>query len=196
MEGIRVTTRYILLAPVALMVLLFSRSAGRILVVDAPARSDVIVVLAGETDRRPRRGIELFHQGYASRILLDVPANALLYDVSEIEVAKSYIKSLPEAGSIDICPIEGLSTREEAHDVARCLAQQPSAQLLIVTSDFHTRRALSIFRHELPNRSFSIAAAHDDAQFGIRWWTRRQWAKVCLDEWLRFTWWSVVDRWR
>jgi hypothetical protein len=40
-----------------------------------------------------------------------------------------------------------------------------------------------------------MAAAYDGAQFGTHWWTRRQWAKTVLDEWLRLLWWSVVDRW-
>jgi uncharacterized SAM-binding protein YcdF (DUF218 family) len=68
--------------------------------------------------------------------------------------------------------------------------------VLIVTSEFHTRRALSIFRHELRGKSFSTAAARDDREFGTRWWQHRQWAKTCLYEWLRLVWWNLVDRWR
>jgi uncharacterized SAM-binding protein YcdF (DUF218 family) len=64
-----------------------------------------------------------------------------------------------------------------------------------VTSEFHTRRALSTFRRELPRRTFSVAATYDSAQFGTHWWTHRQWAKTVVDEWLRLLWWSVVDRW-
>jgi hypothetical protein len=41
-----------------------------------------------------------------------------------------------------------------------------------------------------------VAAARDDTQFGTRWWTDRQWAKTCLDEWLRLIWWNGVERWR
>jgi DUF218 domain len=179
-----------------LMLTAFFLSAGRILVEDWPQRADVILVLAGETDHRPARALELLNQSYAPRMIIDVPAASRLYNVSEIELARNYIKTLPQGGEIEVCPIEGLSTRAETRDVERCLAGKPSARMLIVTSDFHTRRALSIFRHELPGRSFSIAAAHDDAQFGIRWWTRRQWAKVCLEEWMRFIWWNAVDRWQ
>jgi hypothetical protein len=174
----------------------FLLAAGRILVTDSPEQSDVILVLAGETDHRPARGLELLDQGYAPRMMVDVPAASRLYNVSETDLARNYIKTLPEASAIDICPIEGLSTRAETHDVERCLRGTPSSHVLIVTSDFHTRRALSIFHHELSGRSFSIAASHDDAQFGIRWWTHRQWAKVCLEEWIRFVWWNAIERWR
>jgi hypothetical protein len=49
-------------------------NAGRILVVDTPERSDVILVLAGETEHRTARALELLGQGYGRRVLIDVPA--------------------------------------------------------------------------------------------------------------------------
>ena len=174
----------------------FARNAGQILVVDAPEPSDVIVVLAGETDRRPTHALELLDKRLAPRVVIDVPAETKVYDTMQIELAKRYIERLPSAASISICPIWGLSTRAEAHDVANCLANPPVRRVLIVTSDFHTRRSLSIFRHELPGTSFSTAAAHDSTQFGTRWWTHRQWAKTFLDEWIRMFWWTAVERWR
>ena len=51
---------------VGLFVLVFAVESGRFLVVDLPRRSDVIVVLAGETYRRPARAFELLNSGYAS----------------------------------------------------------------------------------------------------------------------------------
>jgi uncharacterized SAM-binding protein YcdF (DUF218 family) len=193
------TGRRILIAIVLLFFLLlivFASFAGNILVVNAPERSDVIVVLAGETERRPSHAVELLDQGYGRRILLDVPAAAVVYGFTDKELAEKYISRLPEAASIGICPIEGLSTRDESHDVEKCLTREADNRILIVTSDYHTHRALSIFRHELHGRYFSIAAAQDDRQFGTRWWSHRQWAKTCLEEWMRLAWWNAVDRWR
>lgn len=178
-------------------VTLFAVEAGRILVVNAPQKSDLIVVLAGETDRRPALALDLLRQGYAPRILLDVPASAKIYDSTLTQIAADYVRKLPVASQIALCPIAGLSTRDESHDVATCLtAEHGATRILLVTSDYHTRRALSILRHEIRGRYFSVAAAHDDSQFGIRWWTHRQWAKICLDEWLRLIWWNAVERWR
>src|SRR5215469_9518580 len=175
---------------------LFARNAGRILVVDSPEPSDVIVVLAGETDRRPAHALELLSKGFAPRVVIDVPAQTKVYDTMQVELAERYIQRLPSAASISICPIWGLSTRAEAQDVANCLANQPVRRVLLVTSDFHTCRALSIFRHELRGKSFSVGAAGDPTQFGTRWWTHRQWAKTFLDEWIRMFWWTAVERWR
>jgi hypothetical protein len=162
--------------------------------VDAPERADVIVVLAGETDRRPARALELFQQGYARKIVLDVPAGMKIYDFTQLQLAQSYVERRPERDAMTICPIEGLSTRDEARDAARCL--DGASSVLVVTSDFHTRRAISIFRRELQGKSVSVAAAHNDAQFGARWWTQRQWAKTAVDEWLRLLWWDAIERWQ
>jgi hypothetical protein len=174
----------------------FVANAGRLLVVDAPQAADVIVVLAGETDHRPARALQLLDQGYGRRVLIDVPATARIYEFTQVQLAEKYIQDLPQAASVGICPIAGLSTRDESHDVEKCLAGEEGNRVLVVTSDFHTRRSLSIFRHEVRGKTFSVAAARDDTQFGTRWWTHRQWAKTCLDEWLRLLWWTAVERWR
>jgi DUF218 domain len=175
--------------------------AGSFLLMDAPLPSDVILVLAGETDRRPERALQLLAQGYGRRVLLDVPAGAKIYDSDEVQLAQKYIqdlqvKDLPRGASISICPINGLSTKDESKDAEECLAREGDRSVLIVTSDFHTRRALSVFRREVPAHEYSIAAARDEAQFGARWWTHRQWAKTLADEWLKLVWWKMVDQWR
>jgi hypothetical protein len=170
--------------------------AGSFLVVDAPRPSDVIVVLAGETDKRPERALELLAQGYGRRVVLDVPTNTKLFEFTEIQLAQKYIQDLPQGGSVSVCPIDGLSTKEESRDAEKCLAGAGGQSVVIVTSDFHTRRALSVFRREVPGHEYSVAAARNAEQFGVRWWTHRQWAKIFVDEWLRFIWWKTVDQWR
>jgi len=80
-------------------------------------------------------------------------------------------------------------------DVARCLQGGSGRCILLVTSDFHTRRALSIFNRTLPG-NYSVAAAFDEREFGVQWWRHRQWAKVNFDEWVKLIWWELFDRWR
>jgi uncharacterized SAM-binding protein YcdF (DUF218 family) len=69
-------------------------------------------------------------------------------------------------------------------------------RILIVTSAYHTRRALAIFRHRLLQYEWSVAAAPDKAAYGTDWLRRRAWAKTSLGEAERFLWWELVDRWR
>jgi len=175
--------------------LLFAAMSGRLLVVNDPRPADIIVVLAGETDYRPARALELLSQHYAPRMLLDVPADAKIYKPTMLEIAHDYVQQLPQKDSVIICPITGLSTKTEARNVVNCLARWNVHSVLLVTSDYHTRRALSIFKHELPGVQWSAASTTDPQQFGTRWWQHRQWAKLNFDEWIRLAWWESVDRW-
>ena len=136
--------------------------AGSFLVIDEPRRSDMILVLAGETDRRPVRALELLARGYGRRVVLDVPTNAKLYEFTQIQLAQKYIEGLSQGASISICPIDGLSTRDESKDAEKCMARGGVKSVLIVTSDFHTRRALSVFRREVSGYEYSVAAARNE----------------------------------
>jgi len=183
-----------LLILVTLVVL--GSQAARFLVVDQPEKSDAIVALAGETNVRPARALELLRQGIAPRVFLDAETRDLIYDQRLSDIAQRYAGNLGEANQVLVCPIAGFSTNAEVDDVSRCLQSLRAHRVLIVTSDYHTRRALTIFRHRLPQYQFSVAAARDPARFGNAWWTNREWAKVTLDECLKLLWWEVVDRWR
>ena len=178
-----------------LLVVAAAALSGRFLVVNQPRESDVILVLAGETDHRPTLALELLNRGYGKKVVIDVNTWLRIYQWTLPELAQKYASGLPQAGSIIICPIQGLSTKEETRDAAPCLQSTGAREVLLVTSDFHTRRALSIFRRELPSYHFSVAAATDPRLFGVEWWHHREWAKMNVDEWLRFLWWEAVDQW-
>lgn len=179
-----------------LILLALASQAARVLRVDDPKKSDAIVVLGGETSLRTTRGLELLRQGMAPRMWIDVVRRDRVFDQSLESVAQKYAASLPEANQVKVCPLDGLSTAAETLDVKRCLQPFAIHRVLIVTSGFHTRRSLSIFRHRLPEYEFSAAAVHDPTQYGTAWWTNREWAKATFDEWTKFVWWEVVDRWR
>lgn len=184
-----------------LLVLLFvfivlGSQAGRFLVVDEPQRSDAIIVLAGETTVRPERALELLRQGMATRLFIDVESRDVVFNEKLTDIAQRFVDAQPERDRISICPITGLSTYAETDDVNRCLQVYGMHSVLIVSSASHTRRALLIFRHRLPQYQFSAAAAQDPTHFGMKWWTNREWAKTTFDEWIKLTWWEAVDRWR
>ena len=167
----------------------------RFLVVDAPEKSDVILVLAGETDKRPARALELLQQKYAKNVILDVPADDRIFGTTAEELARKWAVSLPQSSEVSVCPIRGLSTKAEAIESGECAKKVGARSILLVTSDFHTRRARSIFCKHLPDIPIHVAAAYDAEQFGDPWWRHRQWAKTNFDEWIRLIWWECVDRW-
>lgn len=170
-------------------------NSAKFLVIDEAQKADAIVVLAGETDRGPARALELLKQGYAGRVVLDVPADEVVYGTTYLQLAEDWENTQPQSQALTVCPIHGLSTKAEALEAAQCLHKAGVHSILLVTSDYHTRRALSVFRKEDPDCTFHVAAAYDATQFGNRWWQHRQWSKTNVDEWFRLLWWEVVDRW-
>jgi len=185
-----------LLIVVVVIGVFLGSQAARFLVIDDPQKSDAIVVLAGETNTRPALGLELLRHGMAPRLYLDAESDEKIFDQPLTGIAQKYVNTLPEANSITVCAITGRSTVAETADVGRCLQSLGAHRVLLVTSDYHTRRALTIFAQRLPQYQWSVAAARSSTQFGPAWWTNRQWAKITFDEWEKLIWWEAVDRWR
>ena len=167
--------------------------SGAYLTVNSPEESDAIVVLAGDrNDVRYSRGFELLRAGYGRQMILDASAER-----AERAADFAARRTGEQALNVSVCVIKADSTLRETADAARCLAQlqpQPRA-VLIVTSDYHTRRAFSIFRQRLPQYHWSVAAAHDDHFFGLPWWKKREWAETTLKEWQKLLWWQFWKRW-
>ncbi|HEU4414882.1 MAG TPA: YdcF family protein [Candidatus Angelobacter sp.] len=182
-----------------ILFLIFAVSAGRLLVRDRPEKSDVIIVLAGDSqDQRYRRGMELLRAGYARHLFLDASSDSNYFGHTPAEYAEAFLRK--DAGemssAVSVCPFEEDSTVTETRFVAACLAPLHPQSVLLVTSDWHTARARSIFARRLPQYRWSVAAAHDDRIFGTSWWQHREWAKTTFQEWLKVGWWNAVDRWR
>lgn len=190
------TSRLLILLFLAVVVAVLASRAAAFLVVDEPEKSDVIVVLAGETNYRSDHALQLLRAGVAPRVLLNAESRNRVYDQQLVDIARNYVKTLPERDQISVCETVGFSTFAEADDVSRCLQRLQARRVLIVTSEFHTRRSLMIFRHHLPQYHFSAAAARNPSQFGEAWWSNREWAKTTFDEWMKILWFEAIDRWR
>ncbi len=188
----------LILAVILLLLISFLGYAGRLLVVDQPHKSDVIVVLAGGRDSRYYRGLQMLEQGYGRLLFLDARTDIIHFGRTPAALGQQFIHSSAGdmAGKVSMCPITGDSTFEEAAHVGACLRPTGARSVLLVTSDYHTRRALQILHHRLPQYQWSVAAAYDSYDFGENWWQHREWAKTALLEWTKLLWWEVVDRWR
>jgi uncharacterized SAM-binding protein YcdF (DUF218 family) len=183
---------------VLLLVIAFGFFAGRLLVVNAPEKADAIVVLGGGSDdNRYYRGLELLRAGYAPRMYLDALADTQKFGHPETVYAQKFVEESagPDVPRVKVCGIVGDSTVAETAAVARCLQADGAHRVLLATSEYHTRRALSIFRKSLPGYEISVAAT-PDVRFGVKWWQHREWAKVTLEEWEKVLFWELIERWR
>lgn len=191
----------LIVAAVLLLIclLLFFQPGGYLIVNDAQ-KSDAIVVLAGDqVDQRYWRALDLLRGGYGHHLLVDA-GTGQVYGQSYQELAANFIARTAgeNASQVSVCTVKGDSTKEEALQVGECLAklQPPPHSVVLVTSDYHTRRALSIFRQRLPQIRWTAGATRNDFLFGLPWWKNREWAKTYLTECEKLLWWELWDRWR
>src|SRR6476469_8154861 len=179
--------------------LVFARFAGSMLIRDHPEKSDVIVVLAGDSqDERYRRGMELLRAGYGRHLFLDASSDSRYFGHTPAEYAVAFLRQDAKemAAQVSVCAFEDDSTLTETGYVGKCVEPFHPTSILLVTSDWHTARARSVFQRRLPQYHWSVAAAKDSRLFGTHWWRRREWAKTTFMEWLKVIWWNGIDRWR
>ncbi len=175
------------------------RQAGPALVINRPQHSDVILVLAGDgNDLRYWRGINLLRAGYAGQLLVDARADTISYGRTPAQMAEEFIGNttgdLP--GRVRVCPTTGDSTARELQSAATCLDGAGAHTVMIVTSDFHTRRALWMAQKVLPRYTWTVAATDNGLLSGRRWWTDRAVVKSVFLEWQKLAWWELVERHR
>ena len=189
-----VFTRLIVLIAFLILIVQLLSHSGSFLILNSPEHADAILVLDG-ADSSYWHAVKLRKQGYADRILLDASTIRMVYGKSEADLATEFLNRTP-AGLAEVCPTVQDSTFGEAADIKRCLTRLNISSVLIVTPDFHTRMALSIFQKRLPQYRWSVAASSAPYHDADQWWKHRAWAITVLDEWEKFSWWELVDRWR
>jgi uncharacterized SAM-binding protein YcdF (DUF218 family) len=119
----------------------------QVLTVDSgPEKADVMVVLGGGLHERPERAAELFKQGAASKILVSGFGDC---DINERLLEKN---GVPDAGIILEC--KSRTTRENAEFSIAMLRARHVKSAIIVTSWYHSRRALHCFEHYAPDIKF------------------------------------------
>ena len=161
------------------------RFAAESWIVNEPAaKADAIVVLGDDNfyADRATHAAELFRQGAAPVVVASGRrlrpsagiVELMVHDLTERGVPKESILPLPS---------DSQNTREEATTIGRFAAEHHWKRLIVVTSNFHTRRARYIFEKVLPaGMEISIASARDGDFDPERWWEKRQSIKDFLGE--------------
>lgn len=111
--------------------------------------ADAIVVLGGEPIVRVQAAAKLVSNGFAPRVIIsgsgDCQENRRL--IEELGV---------RASSVNV-ECESKTTQENAQLTAKLLREHGCKQVIIVTSWFHSRRALNTFRRYAPEIRFMSA---------------------------------------
>jgi uncharacterized SAM-binding protein YcdF (DUF218 family) len=152
---------------------------------EEPMKADVIFVLGGDFQgARVMKGCELAQKGFAPKVWVSGPDG--VYGLREADLAIDYAI---QHG----CPTELLepfySKANSTLDEARLFRERAAAakinSYLLVTSNFHTRRAAKVFRREVPLLPFRSIGAPDPSFDPSSWWGSRPSRKVFAFEWLK-----------
>ncbi|MFN0084197.1 MAG: YdcF family protein [Blastocatellia bacterium] len=155
---------------------------------DELVKSDVIVALGGDVRcNRERRGAELYHQGWAPKIVISGVQAA--WGIHTADAGKRYLISLgvpPE----DIFMIrDTLNTRTEIKALKQLMTENGWKTSILVTSAFHSRRAMFTAeraKDEFVFRSSPVPPDPPEWQ-PDRWWSRRGDLYITLREGISWT---------
>ncbi|MFM8394796.1 MAG: YdcF family protein [Acidobacteriota bacterium] len=141
---------------------------------EKPVAADLIIALGG--DRyclRERKGTDLYLQGYSRRII--VSGVQYIPGVHTGDWARKYVVSLGVKEDDVIVLRETWNTREEARRLAKLMRDNGWKSALVVTSPYHSRRALYTLEKAAPELRFTSVPveAHYPEWRPEEWWTRR-----------------------
>jgi uncharacterized SAM-binding protein YcdF (DUF218 family) len=154
------------------------------IVEDPLEHADAMVVLSDDNfyADRATRAAELFRQGMATGVVASGRrlrpgagiAELMEHDLIERGVPREKILRLAHDAD---------NTREEAEALAKLCSERRWKSVIVVTSNYHTRRARYIFRRVFPRDiSVRVASAHDGDFDPQHWWEKRKSVKEMAHE--------------
>jgi len=190
--------RWLLAAEVVILLGLL-RVGGDILIADdpVPPRVNAAIVLQGSIAAEKIRiagAVNLLQRGVADKAVLSVPRESY-WGQSIPPVARSYLErnyGVDLASRFEFCELSGGvdSTLQEAEALSSCIRGYHWQSIVIVTSNYHTRRAGMLWRRITkpdPNLHVWVEGVADP-EFQQPWWRHRQSAKVWLLESSKLVW--------
>jgi uncharacterized SAM-binding protein YcdF (DUF218 family) len=177
-------------------------AVGGFLVIDEPRQpADVIFLLNGAVETRPFLAAKLYSEGFAPRIVVPKQEESLVTEMGLLpngtDVAVDILKHLgvPE-DKITVVVIEGgvTSTRDEAVVLRHYISTNKVERVIVVTSDYHTRRAKWIFAKVLDGSgiTLTVSAATDRRFNHTNWWRHERGLINFTNEYIKFAYYLAV----
>lgn len=162
-----------------------------------PAHAQVAVMLDGSVKgviARRAGAVALLQRGVVDHIMLSMES-VNLWGENVPAVAHDYFLTNygPQvADRVAFCFQDTDSTIDEALGLRQCLEQQNWRSVIVVTSQFHTRRAGMVWRKEFakanPPFKIWVDGVNDPNYNPVGWWRRRRYAKTWLLETTKLVW--------
>ena len=148
-----------------------------------PQKADAALVLAGDGwGYRVLTASQLARDGFVPKVLVSGPDG--VYGLHECDLAIPFAvkHGYPESYFVHM-ENSARSTVAEAQAVLPDIRRMGIQRLIVVTSNFHTRRAGAIFRKLAPDLTILVVAAPDKNFTADGWWHDREGQKTFLMEW-------------
>ncbi len=181
------TVKYGLLA--ALILLASSPPVGEWLVVNQrPMRVNAIIVLGGGPINRLEKGVQLFHEGYASNLVLS-GGSPDLSQATQAQIMGWQAENEFHVPARDITlDNHSFTTFQNALDTRAILLRKKWTSAIVVSSDYHMRRVQFLFSHIFQSTPIHLiyVAASDPWFDPSRWWANPHSALTTVSEYAKF----------
>jgi len=161
------------------------RLAGNFWVVDdGPAASDAIVILGDDNyaGDRATRAAEVLKAGWAPRIIASGRYLRPYATIAQLEQHDLLDRGVPASAIIPFAH-RADNTREEGEALAKFLRAHGWKRIIVITSNYHTRRARYILERVLPpGTALRMLSANDANYDPNNWWRTRRGAKIFFHE--------------
>ena len=180
----------IALALLAIAAILFRESiyramAAYLVQAGEPQPADIVVLLAGDSaGSRITKGAELVRQGLAPQAMVSGPSGNYGFYECDLAIPFAVKAGYPESYFLHEHH-DARSTAEEARVLTQELRGRGWKRVLLVTSDYHTRRATRLFRATYPEATLTVVAAPDKNFSVDGWWKNREGRKTFVTEWTK-----------
>lgn len=149
---------------------------------DPPEKADVAVVLAGDGwGNRILAAAQLERDGYVPKVIVSGPNGAYGRFECDLAIPFAVSQGYPEAYFAHL-EHHARSTFAEAQAIVPEIRRLGYKRVLIVTSDYHTRRSRRIFHSLAPDLMVRVIAAPDESFTADGWWHSREGQKTFLME--------------
>jgi uncharacterized SAM-binding protein YcdF (DUF218 family) len=180
-----------LIACAALVFLVFlarhplMRVAGNFWVVDeGPVASDAIVILGDDNypADRATRAAELIKAGWAPRVIASGRYLRPSASIAELEEHDLIDRGVPQTAIVRLAH-RAENTHDEAEAVGQFIASKGWKRIIVVTSNYHTRRSRYICERMFPpGTALRVVAARDSDFDPDNWWETRLGVKIFAHE--------------
>ncbi len=163
---------------------IFRFAAESWVVEDPLEKADVLIVLSDDNfyADRATRAAELFREGKAPLVVASGRRLRPSAGVAELMEHDLVERGVPKDKILRFAQ-DGESTHEEAEALAKLAKTKKWHKVIVITSNYHTRRARYIFRRVFPQDiEIRIASARDGDFDPESWWQNRNSTKVFMRE--------------